>query len=104
ALPVRDLVPGDVIRIGLGNIVPADARVLEASDLETDEGVLTGESAAVEKSVDPVPTKASLAELSDCLLMGTVVHAGAARAVVTATGRETEFGLIAAGLAQGLPE
>ncbi|MFE4833986.1 magnesium-translocating P-type ATPase [Arthrobacter sp. NPDC056691] len=103
-LPVRELVPGDVIRIGLGNIVPADARLLEADDLEADEGVLTGESAAVEKSVHPVPAGSALADLSSCLLMGTVVHAGTARAVVTATGHQTEFGHIAAGLAQGLPE
>ncbi|BCT74811.1 magnesium-translocating P-type ATPase [Sinomonas cyclohexanicum] len=103
-LPVRELVPGDIIRIGLGNIVPADARVLDAVGLETDEGVLTGESAAVEKSADPVPAGSDLADLTDSLLMGTVVHAGSARAVVTATGRDTEFGRIAAGLAQGLPE
>lgn len=103
ALPVRDLVPGDVIRIGLGNIVPADARLLEAAGLETDEALLTGESAAVEKSIEPVPERADLADLSDCLLMGTVVHAGSARDVVTATGRETEFGLTAE-LAQSLPK
>ncbi len=103
-LPVRELVPGDLIRVGLGNIVPADARVLDAVGLETDEGVLTGESAAVEKSGDPVPAGSDLADLTDSLLMGTVVHAGSARAVVTATGRDTEFGRIAAGLAQGLPE
>jgi Mg2+-importing ATPase len=103
-VPVRELAPGDVIRIGLGNIVPADARLLDAVDLETDEGVLTGESAAVEKSPSPVPEGTGLAELSDCLLMGTVVHSGSARAVVTATGRNTEFGQIAAGLAQGLPQ
>ncbi|MDQ4489913.1 magnesium-translocating P-type ATPase [Sinomonas sp. ASV486] len=108
-LPVRELVAGDIIRIGLGNIVPADARVLEAIGLEADEGVLTGESAAVEKSADPVPegpggARPDLADLTDCLLMGTVIHAGSARAVVTATGHETEFGRIAAGLAQGVPE
>lgn len=108
-VPVRDLVPGDVIRVGLGNIVPADARILEAVGLEADEGVLTGESAAVEKSADPLSSgpdgaAPSLADLTDCLLMGTVIHAGSARAVVTATGRDTEFGRIAAGLAQGLPE
>ena len=104
SLPVRDLVPGDVIRVGLGNIVPADARILEAVSLEADEGVLTGESAAVEKSSAPVPEGSDLANLSGCLLMGTVVHTGSARAVVTATGPETEFGRIAAGLAQGLPQ
>ncbi|WP_422933257.1 magnesium-translocating P-type ATPase [Sinomonas sp. P47F7] len=104
SVPVRELVPGDVIRIGLGNIVPADVRLLEAVDLETDEGVLTGESAAVEKSVEAVGGRADLAELSDCLLMGTVVHAGSGRGVVTATGGGTEFGRIAAGLAAGSPE
>ncbi|MDP9882750.1 Mg2+-importing ATPase [Sinomonas atrocyanea] len=103
-VPVRELVPGDVIRVSLGGIVPADARVLEAVGLEADEGVLTGESAAVEKSPDAVPPGSDLADLTDCVLMGTVVHAGSARAVVTATGRGTEFGRIAAGLAQGLPE
>jgi Mg2+-importing ATPase len=103
-VPVRELVPGDIIRIGLGAIVPADARLLEAEELEADEGVLTGESAAVAKSPDAVPAGAGLADLTSCLLMGTVVHAGSARAVVTATGHRTEFGRIAAGLAQGLPE
>lgn len=108
-LPVRELVPGDVIRVGLGNIIPADARVLESVGLETDEGVLTGESAAVEKSTAPVsagPDGAApaLADLTGTVLMGTVVHAGSAHAVVTATGPDTEFGRIAAGLAQGLPE
>ncbi|MDQ0260902.1 Mg2+-importing ATPase [Sinomonas atrocyanea] len=103
-VPVRELVPGDVIRVSLGGIVPADARVLEAVGLEADEGVLTGESAAVEKSPEAVPQGSDLADLTDCVLMGTVVHAGSARAVVTATGRGTEFGRIAAGLAQGLPE
>ncbi len=104
AVPVRELVPGDVIRLGLGNIVPADARILEAADLETDEGVLTGESAAVEKATSAVAEGAELAELSDCLLMGTVVHAGSARCVITATGHATEFGKIAAGLAHRPPE
>ncbi|GAA2203030.1 magnesium-translocating P-type ATPase [Sinomonas flava] len=103
-VPVRELVPGDVIRVGLGAIVPADARLLEAEGLEADEGVLTGESAAVDKAVDPVPEGTNLAELTSCVLMGTVVHAGSCRAVVVATGPHTEFGRIAAGLAQGLPE
>ncbi|GEB64499.1 magnesium-translocating P-type ATPase [Sinomonas atrocyanea] len=103
-VPVRELVPGDIIRVSLGGIVPADARILESVGLETDEGVLTGESAAVEKSPEAVPPGSGLADLTDCVLMGTVVHAGSAHAVVTATGRGTEFGRIAAGLAQGLPE
>lgn len=67
------------------------------SGLACDESVLTGESLPVEKNTAPVPAGTPLAELSGCALMGTVVHAGSGRAVVTATGARTRFGAIAAG-------
>lgn len=95
---VTELVPGDVVRLALGHIVPADVRLLETTGLECDESVLTGESQPVEKSVAPVPEDAPLAELTSCALMGTVVHAGQGTGVVTATGSATRFGAIAAGL------
>ncbi len=95
---VTELVPGDVIELRLGDIVPADVRLLEVSGLECDESVLTGESMPVTKGTDPVASGTPLAELSGCALMGTVVHAGSARAVVAATGVRTEFGKLAAGL------
>ncbi len=95
---VTALVPGDVVELRLGDIVPADLRLLAVTGLECDESVLTGESMPVEKGTAAAPVGAPLAELSGCALMGTVVHAGSARAVVVATGVRTEFGKIAAGL------
>ena len=90
--------PGDVIELRLGDVVPADVRLLEVSGLECDESVLTGESLPVDKYSDPTPAGTALAELSGCALMGTVVHAGSGRGVVVSTGARTEFGKIAAGL------
>jgi P-type Mg2+ transporter len=95
---VTALVPGDVIELHLGDIVPADVRLLEVTGLECDESVLTGESLPVDKSTGAVPAGTPLAELHGCALMGTVVAAGGGRGLVTATGARTEFGKIAAGL------
>jgi P-type Mg2+ transporter len=95
---VTALVPGDVVEIHLGDVVPADLRLIEATGLECDESVLTGESLPAAKATAPVPAGTPLAELIGCALMGTVVHAGSARGVVVATGARTQFGAIAAGL------
>jgi Mg2+-importing ATPase len=95
---VTALVPGDLVELHLGDIVPADIRLLAATGLECDESVLTGESLPVDKTTAAVPTGTPLAELVGCALMGTVVRAGSATGVVVATGARTEFGKIAAGL------
>ena len=95
---VRELVPGDVIELRLGDIVPADLRLLVTNRLECDESVLTGESVPAGKSVDPVVEGALLADLTSCALMGTVVHSGSGRGVVIGTGSRTSFGRIAAGV------
>jgi Mg2+-importing ATPase len=95
---VTELVPGDVVELRLGDVVPADLRLLAVSGLECEESVLTGESLPVEKAVTTAAAGTPLAELSGCALMGTVVHAGSGRGVVVATGAGTEFGAIAAGL------
>jgi P-type Mg2+ transporter len=92
------LVPGDIVELKLGDIVPADIRLLEVTGLECDESVLTGESMPVEKTTTVVAAGTPLAELSGCALLGTVVHAGSARGVVVAIGARTEFGNIAEGL------
>jgi P-type Mg2+ transporter len=97
-IDVTGLVPGDLVELRLGDIVPADVRLLEATGLECEESVLTGESLPAEKDTGPVPAGTPLAELSGCALMGTVVNAGSGRGVVAATGARTEFGKIAAGL------
>ncbi len=95
---VTTLVPGDVVTLRLGDIVPADVRLLDVTELECDESVLTGESLPVDKSTAAVTPGAALAELSSCALMGTVVHAGSATGVVVATGAAAQFGKIATGL------
>jgi Mg2+-importing ATPase len=101
---VVELVPGDVVHLSLGGVVPADLRVLEATNLECDEAVLTGESLPVEKAVAPAGEDAALAEMTSMAWMGTVVHAGAGTGLVVATGTRTEFGRIAAGLGERQPE
>jgi len=101
---VVDLVPGDVVDVRLGEVVPADIRLTSATALQCDESVLTGESTPSDKSVDAVPSVSELAEPSNCLLMGTVVSSGEGRGVVVATGGRTEFGRIALGLAERHPE
>jgi P-type Mg2+ transporter len=99
-LDVRDLVPGDVVALRVGDLVPADLRLLEANQLECDEAVLTGEPVPAVKTTDPVPAGDSAVDLPACAFMGTVVHQGAGRGVVVATGSRTAFGKIAVGLAE----
>jgi len=101
---VTELVPGDVVDLQLGQVVPADLRLLAAAGLECDESVLTGESVPAEKSPAPVPAGTPLAELASSALMGTVVRAGSGTGVVVATGGQAEFGRIALGLGQRQPE
>ncbi len=103
-LDINELVPGDVIRLALGEAVPADCRLLEATGLQTNESILTGESTAAEKSPVAVAAGAELAACSDLAFMGTIVAGGEATAVVYAIGANTEFGRIAAGLGQRQPE
>ena len=95
---VVDLVPGDVVDVQLGEVVPADTRLLAASGLQCVESVLTGEAVPVAKSADPVDPGRAVADLADCALMGTVVTAGSGRGVVVATGGQAEFGRIALAL------
>jgi cation-transporting P-type ATPase I len=81
--------PGDVIEVRPGEVVPADARIVEATDLEADESALTGESLPVPKQVDATPG-AVLAERSCMLHAGTTVVAGSATAIVTTVGAQTQ--------------
>ena len=98
SVDVTGLVPGDLVELRLGDVVPADLRLLEVNGLECDESVLTGEAMPVAKDAAPVRPATPLAELSGCALMGTVVHAGSGGGLVVATAASTEFGKIAAGL------
>lgn len=103
-LDVTALVPGDIIRLTLGEAVPADVRLLETTGLECNESILTGESMASEKSPEPVAADTDLADCTDLAFMGTIVNSGEGLGVVYATGRNAEFGRIAAGLGERHPE
>jgi Mg2+-importing ATPase len=96
---VRQLVPGDVIALRVGDLVPADVRLVEANGLECDEAVLTGESMPAAKVTDPASSDSAV-DLASCAFMGTVVRQGSGRAVVVSTGSATAFGKIAVGLSE----
>ena len=92
--PARDLVPGDVVALEAGNLIGADLRLLQSSELEVDESVLTGESVPVEKDVDSIEAETVLADRLNMLYRGTAVTRGRGTAVVVETGMGTEVGRI----------
>lgn len=94
-VPAADLVPGDVLVLGEGDAVAADARLINASSLQVQEASLTGESEAVTKTVTPLPELGSLGDRHNMVFKGTAVARGVGRAVVTGTGMDTEMGRIA---------
>ena len=90
------LVPGDVILLEAGDMVPADARVMECSRLQADESAMTGESVPVEKGAhDRLPEEAALGDRTNMVLSGTMITAGRGTALVVATGMDTQMGRIA---------
>jgi Mg2+-importing ATPase len=98
-IPLRDLVPGDVIHLGAGDMIPGDVRVLSSKDLFVSQGTLTGESLPVEKVHDPEHNAAILpTELKNTCFMGTSVQSGTATAVVITTGVQTYFGSMASAI------
>ncbi|MBA3850122.1 MAG: haloacid dehalogenase [Opitutus sp.] len=97
------LVPGDVLRLAAGDVVAADARLLEATALEAVEAALTGESMPVAKNAGVLPEGAALADRRNMVYSGTHISAGRGRALVVATGQETEVGRVAR-LTAGTPE
>jgi Ca2+-transporting ATPase len=94
ALPMEQLVPGDIVNIEAGDLVPADGRLLTAATLEIDESALTGESVPVPKHLDAVAADAALGDRVDLAFMNTQVTRGAGSLVVTKTGMDTEVGHI----------
>jgi Mg2+-importing ATPase len=98
-LPRRDVVPGDIVRLAAGDLVPADARLLEARDLHVQESALTGESLPAEKEAS-----APDGDRRGIVWLGTSVVSGTAVARVTATGASTEFGDVVARLSARPPE
>ena len=103
-MPLRDLVPGDIIKLSAGDMIPGDVRVLSSKDLFVSQGSLTGESFPVEKFHDP-ETKAvsSPTELNNTCFMGTSVESGTATAVVVTTGVNTYLGSMAGSITEEPP-
>ncbi|HMM48811.1 MAG TPA: magnesium-translocating P-type ATPase, partial [Miltoncostaeaceae bacterium] len=98
---VSELVPGDIVELALGDLAPADLRLLETVDLECDESVLTGEPLPARKRAEP-DSAAGFAPAS-CVLMGSVIRRGRGRAIVVATGGRTAFGAQALALGERPP-
>ncbi|MFW6117783.1 MAG: cation-translocating P-type ATPase [Thermoproteota archaeon] len=94
-IPAREIVPGDILLLEVGDRVAADARLLETVDLSVNEAVLTGESTAVDKHTDALPVETSVADRRNMIFKGTHVIYGRGKAIVTSTGMETQFGKIA---------
>ena len=102
-IPAEELVPGDIIAIEEGDAIPADGRLIVATALNVSEAALTGESVPVSKDTAPLDTDAALADRSNMVFNGTAATYGRGRAVVTATGMQTEIGRIA-GMLEAAPE
>jgi P-type Mg2+ transporter len=103
-IPLGEIVPGDVIRLSAGHMIPGDCRLLTARDLFLNEAALTGESFPAEKVVTVLAEETPLGQRGNSLFLGTHVISGMATAVVVGTGRDTEFGKISERLEHKPPE
>ena len=96
-IDITDVVPGDIVKLSSGDMLPGDVRFIEAKDLFINQATLTGESSPVEKSASFQPAD-SITDLANIGFMGTNITTGTAKAVVLATGRQTYFGSMAKSL------
>jgi Ca2+-transporting ATPase len=103
SIPAAEIVRGDIIRIEEGDTIPADARLIHSTSLQTAEAALTGESMPVSKDIAAVTGEAGLGDRHNMLFSGTAATYGRGKAVVTATGMQTEMGCIA-GMLKEAPE
>ncbi|MER9722640.1 MULTISPECIES: magnesium-translocating P-type ATPase [unclassified Mesorhizobium] len=104
SVAAEDIVPGDVIRLSAGNLIPADGIILDARDFNISEAVLTGETFPVVKAPGQSAPEASLSQRSNVVFTGTSVRSGTATVLAAATGARTEFASIAAALERKIPE
>jgi len=103
-IPIEEIVPGEVVLLSAGSLIPADGILLEAQDFFVNQAVLTGETFPVEKMVGVVAAEASLAERTNCVFMGTNVRSGNGKVLIVETGECTAFGQIADSLNLRPPE
>jgi Mg2+-importing ATPase len=93
-VPLEHIVPGDIVVLDAGDIIPGDGLVQESKDLYVDEAMLTGETFPVEKMTAELPPETLLSQRTNALWMGTHVVSGSATALIVHTGKETEFGKV----------
>ncbi|MGH7849007.1 MAG: magnesium-translocating P-type ATPase [Thermodesulfobacteriota bacterium] len=103
-IPMEDVVPGDVVLLSAGGIIPGDCRILDSKDLFVNEATLTGETYPAEKLPGVRPAGTPLGKRTNTLFMGTSVVSGSGRAVIVHTGKETLFGEISEKLKLRPPE
>ncbi len=101
---VENVVPGDIVHLRAGDLIPGDCRLLSSRDLYLNEAVLTGESFPTEKAITVLPPDTPLGQRVNAMYLGTHVVSGFGTAVVAATGSQTEFGKISARLEHRPPE
>ena len=103
SIPAAEVVPGDIILIEEGDTIPADARLIQSTALQTAEAALTGESLPVSKDIAPIAEEAGLGDRGNMIFSGTAATYGHGKAVVVATGMQSEMGRIA-GMLKEAPE
>lgn len=103
-LPVEQVVPGDIVLLSAGALIPADCLLINSKELFTDEAAFTGETYPVEKNVTVLPEDTALNKRVNSLFMGSHVISGKGTALVIRTGSQTEFGKISASLRGKSPE
>jgi len=91
-VPVEHIVPGDIVLLNAGDVIPADCLIIESKDLFVDEATLTGETYPVEKAAGILPVDVPISQRTNSLFMGTHVVSGTGKAVAAHTGKKTEFG------------
>jgi Mg2+-importing ATPase len=104
SIPTNEIVPGDVVLLSAGSLIPADGLVIEARDFFVNQAMLTGETFPVEKMPGIIPENAGLAERTNVVFMGTNVRSGNAKVLIVQTGLQTAFGQIANRLTLRPPE
>jgi len=101
---IEDVVPGDIVVLSAGDIVPGDCLLLESKNLFVDEAMLTGETFPVEKDIAVLAADTALSKRTNSVWMGTHIVSGSAKALVTLTGKNTEFGMVSERLKLKPPE
>jgi Ca2+-transporting ATPase len=103
-IDVNKLVPGDIVILEAGDKIPADGRLIELHNLQTQEAALTGESVPIKKELKVLPEKTQIADQKNMLFSGTIITNGRGKAIVTRTGMNTEIGKIATMIQEAKPE